>query len=81
MSQRTRLQTAESQVAELKTQAAEMKAELKHLQFIRGNKLYRHALEDLGFAAEQSVIRLRVVRAQVDSELGVIEKLLATAKE
>jgi hypothetical protein len=78
--ERGKRQAAERERDALKLATAELKAEVKRLTFLRGNKLYSRAEQDLGFAASQSVIRLRVIKAQVDEELTVIEKMLDTSK-
>jgi hypothetical protein len=40
------------------------------------NRLYREALEDVGFAASQGALRVRALRSQMEDELAVIEAIL-----
>lgn len=58
-----------------------MKAEIKRLTFIRGNKLLSRAMQDVDFAMNQSAIRLRVVKADMLKQLTEIEKILDSTKE
>lgn len=75
-----RAEDAEDDWAEASAENVTLKAKVKHLQFVRGNKLYSRAEQDLGFAANQSVIRLRVLKAEMEEKLTEIEKILDTEK-
>lgn len=76
--ERARRIAAEGQARQLSDANAQLAAENKHLKFIRGNKLYSRALQDVDFAVQQSRIRLRVAKADLEEQLTVIEKLLDT---
>lgn len=74
--QRGKLQAAEGQARELAKQLTEALEELKKFRRARRNKLYQGSMEEYGFAARQSVIRLRALRAEIESEFAVMEKML-----
>lgn len=75
MGQRARLQAAEQRNVQLESELADLK------RYSR-NKLFRGAMGDFGFAARQSIVRLRAMQAEFDSEVAVITKMLnLTPKE
>ena len=81
VSLRGKLQAAENHVQELSDALAEALDELKNHRRARRNKLYQGAVEEYGFAARQSIIRLRALRAEIDSEFDVMEKMLSLQKD
>lgn len=72
---------AERRVAEAETHAAQLNDELRNYRRARNNKLYRHALEDVGFAATQALLRVKAERQRLNDEWTVIEQLLETGKK
>lgn len=87
MRERSKRQAAEEQnqllrasVTHLEGESKAQRKEIKRLAFIRGNKLYSRAQQDAGFAIQQSLTRLRVLKADIDDQITVIENTL-DAKE
>lgn len=60
-------------------QMAALLEELQNFRRARDNKLYRHDIRDLGRAAKQALLRVRVARAQLVEELDTIDLLLDKA--
>ena len=79
VNQRARLIAADARLAEQAKALAAADEELKKFRRARRNKLYQGAMEEYGFAARQSIIRLRALRAEIDSEFLVMEKMLDLA--
>jgi len=66
-------------VREQGTKLADLSQEVANIRLASGNKLYSRALRDVGFAAKQSMLRVRAARAHLVEELDTIDKLLDLA--
>jgi|SRR5690242_1664999 len=87
-SQRAKLQASEQRaetlsdaLSEAENDLAVAESELKKFKRARRNKLYQGSMEQYGFAAQQTIIRLRALRAEFDQECNVMEKMLDLSKE
>lgn len=87
ISERGKRQSAEAQLDTAQRQNVAdnsviktLNKEIKHLRFVRGNKLYSRAMQDIDFAMNQSTIRLRVLKADVEHQLTEIENILDNTK-
>lgn len=73
--------SAERRAGEAEAHAAELNDELRNYRRARNNKLYRHALEDVGFAATQALLRVKAERQRLNDEWTVIEHILEAGKK
>lgn len=80
-SQRAKLTAADQRIRDLDSANAVLQGQMKQMRFSKNNKLYRHSVEEQGYALEQSLIRLRVLQAEFDEATTAMAKLMTAAKE
>ena len=78
--ERARREMLEQRQQELAERVSAMEKELANLGRVARNRLYREALEDLGFGAVQAALRLSVALEEIETAQRILAPHLGTVK-